>query len=95
MSLVMKRLELEDSVLSVDFAKAHINSLIIRGKERVTSIVPLFAVCLRDKEGKTVRVSAFDAKNCTETNDGAVYGDFANADITVKVSLTDEKGEIS
>ena len=88
----MKRLELRDLVIAVDFEKGNISSLSIRGKERLASAVPLFALRLRDKAGVVTDLTAYDAETCTPTEDGAIYG-FSAAALSVAVHLTDEGGE--
>ncbi len=89
----MKTLRLREAILSVDYAKGHIDSLMIQGKERLASRLPLFAVCLRDKNGKAVVYTAYDAKSCVETEDGAIYKDFGEVGFSVQVHLNIESEE--
>lgn len=89
----MRQLNLKDTVLSVDFQKGHIVSLFIKGKERIASLVPLFSLCLRNRAGETEICNAYGAKACVETEDGAIYKDFENADLSVRVYLTEENGD--
>ena len=89
----MKKLKLKDSVISVDFEKGHIDSFLIKGIERIASFLPLFVVCLRNREGEAAICTAYDAKSCVETEDGAIYGGFEIADILIRVYLCEECGE--
>ena len=76
--------------LSVDFSAGHITSLIISGKERVTAPTPLFRVRLRDGEGNTTHLTAYDAATRTEGETGATYTGFPAPyeSLTVAVTLT-------
>ena len=89
----MKKLKLKDLAITVNFEKGYIGSLLIRGKERIASVLPLFAIRIRDRAGKAVICTAYDAKRCVETEDGAIYDGFQHADISVIVCLTEECGE--
>ena len=86
-------INLNNPSLAVDFKNGNITSLTLNNKERLKALSPLFSLRLRDKEGSPSILTAYDAKTCTETADGAVYSDFPCADISVCVKLTDENGE--
>jgi len=88
------RLQLKGMTLNTDFSAGHVDSLIIAGKERVSSKIPLFRVGLRGSDGVLTRTDAYSAKECTLTENGAVYSDFDGFDgLTVRVSLGDSDGE--
>ncbi|MBR3715928.1 MAG: hypothetical protein IKM18_08480 [Clostridia bacterium] len=87
------KLNLNDFSLSIDFKIGAITSLRIRDCERLAAQLPLFRIRLRDENGGTVIVTAFDANSCEETDEGALYDDFSSADISAYVTLTDENGE--
>ena len=89
----MKKLKLKKLELTVDFEKGYISSLLLRGKERIASALPLFAIRLRDRAGQTATYTAYDAKKRVETEDGAIYDGFEKADLSVRVYLTEEHGE--
>jgi hypothetical protein len=79
--------------LSVDFPAGRITSLVIRDVERLTSPRPLFRARLRDKDGSSSLIAAYDAASCRETADGAVYSDFPHlAGLTVEIRVTDRDG---
>ena len=86
-------INLNNLSLAVDFKNGNITSLTLNNKERLKALSSLFSLRLRDKEGSPSILTAYDAKTCTETADGAVYSDFPCADISVCVKLTDENGE--
>ena len=79
--------------LSIDYEKGFLSSLKTGGVERLVAPSPLFKVRLRDAEGNAVITDSTEAKLCTPTADGAIYGDFSSADISVRASITDENGE--
>ena len=89
----MKKLKWKDLVITVNFEKGYIGSLLIRGKERIASVLPLFAIRIRDRAGKAVICTAYDAKSCVETENGTIYDGFEKADFSVIVCLTEECGE--
>ena len=76
--------------LSVDFSAGHITSLIIDGIERMSATTPLFRVRLRDGEGNTTHLTAYDAATRTEGETGATYTGFPAPyeSLTVAVTLT-------
>lgn len=88
-------LNLKDIVISLDLAAGAIDSVIIRGKERLAKKSQIFSVRLRDAEGKTVTLTSLDARLCTETAGGATYTGFSVADVSVSVSLSDEMGDVA
>ena len=79
--------------LGIDYKKGAISSLAVGGRERICRTAPLFRVRLRDKRGEPMTFTAFDAGECTLTEDGAVYGGFSGAVATVRVRLAKECGE--
>ena len=86
-------LQLHPMILAVDFPAGRIHSLVIHERERLTSPQPLFRVRLRNQNGDTSILTAYDAGSCRETGDGAVYSDFPHpAGLTVEVSVTDRDG---
>jgi hypothetical protein len=86
-------LNLKQLHLSVDFQSGFMTSLQIGGCECLVEKSPLFRICLRDKEGSTVVVTAADARACTETEDGACYSDFLMLPLSVDATLKEENGE--
>ena len=70
------KLLLNGMTLTADFSAGHVESLIIAGKERIASKIPLFGVGLRDTEGTLTRIDAYRAKECTLLENGAVYENF-------------------
>lgn len=86
-------LKFKEFVLSVDFQKGEIASLMIRGSERLGASSPLFCFCLRDREGKAYQFTAYDARACTKTGEGAIYTDFPVNDVAVHVYLREEGQE--
>lgn len=85
----MHILNLQKMTLTVNFEKGEIDSLILGGKERLASHLPLFKIGMRDKSGEYTVLSAYDAKNCMLTEDGAIYTAFQNAfeSLSVRVYL--------
>ena len=69
-------LKLNGFSVAVDFEKGEISSLVIAGKERLAGREPLFRFRLRDREGQMVELTALDAANCKQTEDGAIYSGF-------------------
>lgn len=69
----MRRLDLNNITLTVDFSAGHITSLAVGGKERAVGTLPLFRVRVRDAAGDGHVFSAYDAEECTECELGAVY----------------------
>ena len=86
-------LNLKALTISVDFQIGEITSLIICERERLAAHLPLFRIRLRDKDGSSLMVTAYDANRCVETDDGALYDDFSLTDISVHVTLMNENGE--
>ena len=90
----MLQLSLNNMNLSVDFTGRTVSSLVIGGKERLAASCPLFRINLRDTGGQSIYCTAYDAADCRETEDGAVYTGFASIPgLSVQIHLTDEKGE--
>lgn len=90
----MLQLSLNNMNLSVDFAGRTVSSLVIGGKERLAASCPLFRINLRDTSGQSIYYTAYDAAHCRETEDGAVYTDFASIPgLSVQIHLTAENGE--
>lgn len=88
------QLALRNFDLTVDFPAKTVSSLCLNGKERLCAPSPLFRIHLLDKAGNGTTCSAYDAATCTETEDGAVYTDFAAMPgLTATVHLTNEAGE--
>ncbi|MBQ8401094.1 MAG: hypothetical protein IJX14_04100, partial [Clostridia bacterium] len=88
------QLSLNHMQLTVDFRKKTISSLIINDKERLAAPAPLVRIRLMDREGKFTGTDAYDAAECTETGDGAVYTGFsAMPSLKVQIHLNDENGE--
>lgn len=86
-------LSLKDLILDTDFKNGCISSVKIKGIERLATHTPLFCACLRDTEGAQALFTSYDAKQVTETSDGAIYSGFSLASLSIKVRLTDENGE--
>ena len=93
----------KDIDLKIDFQKGDIASLIIGGRERVRTRVPLFRFRLRNKEeGRAYDFSAYDASDVKETGDGAEFRLFAkstglrglNAGLAVKVKVLSDGEKI-
>lgn len=95
----MFTLNLKNMTITADFAHGTITSLIIHNKERLCGKLPLFRVGLRDTDGVLSTVSAFDAKKCVLTNDGACYTDFVCTDavqplpLSLQIHLNEKNGE--
>lgn len=88
------KLLLNGMTLTADFSAGHVDSLIIAGKERIASKIPLFGVGLRDTEGTLTRTDAYRAKECTLLENGAVYENFDGFDgLKVRVFLENNGGE--
>ena len=87
----MRILKLSDMTLSVDFEHAHISSLTVLGKERIAKTTPLFKLRIRDEAGEPEIFTAYDATECSLTDDGAVYTGYPYG-ISVKVSLNASGG---
>ena len=80
--------------MSVDFENGCIESLKIKGKERVFAKAPLFSLRFRKENGEALHFNAFDAKICNAHAGEAVYSGFDGAgNVSVKVSLKCENGE--
>lgn len=90
---ILPTLALKNMTLCVDFAKGRIESLVISGRERIASPMPLFCIRLRDKEVRAVLCTSYDAVHCTQTENGAIYSGFSCLDVSVRIYLTDERGE--
>ena len=86
-------LNLKKLFLQIDFQKGTISSLRVNGVERIAASSPLFRLRLRDVEGNALVLSVNDARTCIEEPNGALYKDFAAANISVRVYLTEENGE--
>lgn len=91
--MVLYTLQLSHMTLSIDFSAGRITSLVIRGIERLTSPCPLFRARLRDKDGATSLITAYDAASCREIADGAIYSAFPHpAGLTVEIHVSDQNG---
>jgi len=89
MTLLLNRM-----TLKTDFSAGHVDSLMIAGKERITSKIPLFRIGLRGSDGLLTQTDAYGAKECTLTENGAIYSGFEEFDgLTVCVSLENSDGE--
>ena len=86
------RLNFHDLSIVCDLQRGVVTSLIVKGIERLCAPSALFRVCLRDEEGREVRLCSSEATACTETADGAIYTGF-DPNITVQVRLCDEDGD--
>lgn len=96
----MYTLKLQKLTVSVDFQAGHVDAVQIGDRARLASRLPVFKIGLRRENGEPLVLSAYDAKQCAETENGAVYTGFSlpQADVSlpamrVQVSLTDENGE--
>ena len=79
-----------ESVLNVDFLKGSITSLHTPGKEIISGLTPLFTVCLRHPNGDAFLTTAYDAKHCSLTEDGAVYSGFPyDMEVQIRISGAD------
>ena len=87
------KLELKNLLLTVDFEKRSITSLVLGGRERINALLPLFRMRLRDVDAKEYLLSAYDAKKCELACDGAIYSDFPIVGVAVRVSVSDKNGE--
>lgn len=87
-------LKSEKLTIEADFKSGVISSLVIGGEQRLADTAPLFGIRLRDREGNAVCVSAFDAKECRETENGAVYSGFNGIELTVRVSFEIADGDV-
>lgn len=72
----MKYFSADALSVAVNFEKGEIASLVVRGRERLGGRGPLFRVQLRDQDGNSFTVSAYDALYCSQLEDGALYTDF-------------------
>ena len=88
----MQSLHLSNMTLNVDFAAGKITSLQLGGRERVAAKKPLFGLRLRDTAGNPVVLGAVDAKQCTLTENGAIYSGFDLPDLCVQVYLQEKEG---
>ncbi|MBE6593312.1 MAG: hypothetical protein E7642_04890 [Ruminococcaceae bacterium] len=79
--------------IDVNFKSGNITSLVLKGNERIHALTPLFTIRLRNKNGESLIINTYDAKSCVETDNGAIYTDFTNAALSVRVTLTNENGE--
>ena len=86
-------LSLKNLSLSIDYKKASLCSLKLKGIERLVANSPLFKLRLRDADGNALILDASDAKNREETTNGAIYSGFSAANISVRINVTDENGE--
>ena len=86
-------LDLRNGRLTVDFERGSIESLFIGGIERVACRLPLFNVRLRNREGGSVTVGAYDAGSCSLFEGGAEYSSFDRAVERVSVLLEERCGE--
>ena len=82
-----------DLSISFDFPKGIIDSLKIRGIERLFADSPVFRARFRDKNGNPLIIASTEAKSCIEEQDGAIYSGFDALDASVRVTLADEGGE--
>lgn len=86
----MRRFVFDNLTVYVDFKAGCVKKLCLKGKNRLAGEAPLFRVCMRDIKGEPFEFTAFDAKKCAETKNGAVYGFDNGASVTV--SLDNENG---
>ena len=89
----MYTIQLFNMTLTVDFAAGHVASLVLGGKERVVAPTALWRLRLRDQAGRASVYSAYDAKACTLTEDGAIYAGFDGQSFTVCVYLAEKEGD--
>ena len=88
----MSTLQFFNMILTVDFSAGQVASLVIGGKERVAAPTALFRMRLRDKAGDATVYSAYDAKTCTPTEDGAIYTGFDGQSLSVCLHLSQKEG---
>ena len=90
---------LNNGTLSVDFVSREVVSLVLNGMERISGRCPIFRLRLRDRSGEAFILTAYDAKNVTLTENGAIYTDFCLSEMNtvsslrVSVSLLSRNGE--
>ncbi|MBQ3015417.1 MAG: hypothetical protein IJD79_01405 [Clostridia bacterium] len=88
------KLNLKNMILSVDFERGRIDSLLMLGRERLGGKMPLFKIILRDREHRVSSVTSFDAKCVRLLSDGAEYSGFGEYDITVKATVKAVSDEV-
>ena len=72
----MRKLNVNNMSLAVDFPSGQISSLVLRDKERLAGAFPIFRLRVRDEAGEGYVFSAYDAGTCKETESGAEYSGF-------------------
>jgi len=83
------------AAVAIDFEGGHIASFCVGGREILSknTLLPLFTLCLRDRDGESDIISAFDARECVVTGSGgdgytASCGGFGKADISVEATVS-------
>ena len=89
----MTEIKVKNTIINADFERGYISSITVNGKEIINDKKPIFTVCLRDISSVMHTVTAFDAKNCNVTANGATYSGF-EYDITVNVKVDGENWKI-
>lgn len=85
-------LHCRDLQISYDMEGGVVNSLRLKGVERLTAPSELFRICLRDVDGVEHRISSRDASDVKLTDDGGVFSGF-DVGIEVRVSIREENGD--
>ena len=85
-------LHCRDLQISYDMEGGVVNSLRLKGVERLTAPSELFRVCLRDVDGVEHRISSREATVVQASADGGVFSGF-DVGIEVRVSIREENGD--
>ena len=85
-------LNCRDLEISYDMEEGVVNSLRLKGVERLTAPSELFRVCLRDVDGVEHRISSREATSVQQSADGGVFTGF-DVGVEVRVSIREENGD--
>lgn len=90
---MLTSLSLPNLTLTASYEEGQLLSLRLGGRERLASPTPLFRLCLRNRAGEAVTLTACDARDCERLADGAVYTGFPLSGLRARILLREKVGE--